>query len=90
MINIWTVHSIPYLRIIHDYLLIPAPKKSTLGTATINHIRINQLVMCVSIVGHPGLLNSATVASSPVCCCISAHCSAGEAQVWASWMECSV
>lgn len=48
------------------------------------------LPIYVSILGHSGLLNSATVASSPVCCCIPAHCSAGEAQVWASWMECSI
>ena len=49
-----------------------------------------ELPIYVSIVGHSRLLNATTVASSPVCCCIPAHCGAGEAQVWASWMECSV
>jgi hypothetical protein len=49
-----------------------------------------ELPIYVSIVGHSGLLNAATVASSPVCCCIPTHCGAGEAQIWASWMEYSI
>ena len=49
-----------------------------------------ELPISISIVGHSRLLNATTVASSPVCCCIPAHCGAGEAQVWASWMECSI